>query len=67
MTARCIRCEIEIEEPPLCLDCAMVVVARLRDTPGRRHGSTPTYHQYVRAVPLRPVSVPPIAFGKEKT
>ena len=34
---------------------------------GRRHGSTPTYHQYVREVPLRPVSVPPIAFGKEKT
>ena len=41
--------------------------AATTQAPGRRHGSTPTYHQYAREVPLRPVSVPPIAFGKGKT
>ena len=33
--------------------------------PWRRHAGKPSYHQYARAVPLRPVTMPPIGFGKK--
>ena len=33
--------------------------------PGKRHAGKPSYHQYARATPLRPVTMPPIGFGKK--
>ena len=35
-----------------------------RTIPWRRHAGKPSYHQYMRETPLRPVSVPPVTFGK---
>lgn len=61
MSARCIACEMEIDEGPVCGLCAPVVAETLKKL--KPKGKKPSYNEYVRRVPLRPVTVPPVRFG----
>lgn len=58
----CMACRtVEIKEGLICGLCAPVFKKqRAREA---REARKPTYNEYVRAVPLRPVTLPPLRFG----
>jgi|HubBroStandDraft_5_1064220.scaffolds.fasta_scaffold42185_2 hypothetical protein len=64
MSGFCTVCETVECEGPVCGLCASILKkerARLA-----REAKKPTYNEYVRRVPLRPVTVPPVRFGQKE-
>jgi len=71
MPTQCVNCGTEIEDGLLCEHCAPLVVETLRLSKKERarvarEARKPSYNEYARRVPLRPVTVPPVAFGKRE-
>ena len=63
MPAYCVDCQTEIESGLLCEHCAPLVAETLKKL--KPTGKKPSYHEYARRVPLRPVTLPPVRFGQE--
>jgi hypothetical protein len=62
MNARCIQCSTEIEEGPLCADCAPPIEATIKALAAgrKREAKKPTFNAYNRETPLRPITLPPV-------